>query len=410
MTEHIVRISGQRIGHMLEKPWIFVTPGQEPDGSLREYKRGKVAYAGASERWNAIGKASLAEADRVGRDGRGNRPVSGEYLESLSNLEMPPGIEDTQRAGSQRFGVVDVVVIWGKGGRDGPETPMLTRVTPVKLPGYDMNASGALSSKAFGNMSQDLETLSIQTPGVSSPAETRSTSRAPIHSSAGRMASDPSDISQMRVGSSPPESHPTTGSLKKRSSSPLTNGSSHDPLMEPFGKKPRTLENQFASISAAATIEAASSSFAPSSMIGLNPSLPRTTRSATLASEVESRASSPLSSLPPETPEREKLPTTKSVGLKPKTPPRDATLPASSPGLANMVTSQPQRSLFARKKGSWHYVPNTGLLDTGFVNNELNEDCRIGYAVDGVVRQVGATRGASFREQGVVMGCRFVVG
>lgn len=135
MTEHIVRFGGRRIGRLIEKPWVLVPSGQNPDGGLREYRRGKVAYAGTQQRWNDVSDALLAEADKFGRDERGERPVIGEYLESLAELSMPKEVEDMQKAGGPKFGVVDVVVMWGKGSKDGPDAPYIVEPTPIRIEG-----------------------------------------------------------------------------------------------------------------------------------------------------------------------------------------------------------------------------------------------------------------------------------
>ena len=111
MTEHIVRFTGRRIGRLIEKPWVLVPSGQNPDGSLRAYRRGKVAYPGAEQRWSDVSDALMVEADEMGRDAWGERPVIGEYLESLAQLSMPREVEDMQKAGSLKFGILDAVVI-----------------------------------------------------------------------------------------------------------------------------------------------------------------------------------------------------------------------------------------------------------------------------------------------------------
>ena len=134
-TEHIVRFTGRRLGRLIEKPWIIVPSGQNPDGGLRESRRGKVAYAGAQQRWKDISDSLLAEADNIGRDGSGNRPVIGEYLESLAELPMPTEVEDMQKAGGPKFGVLDAVVTWGTGNKDGPDAPYITEPTPTRIEG-----------------------------------------------------------------------------------------------------------------------------------------------------------------------------------------------------------------------------------------------------------------------------------
>lgn len=132
MTEHIVRFTGRRIGRLLEKPFVIVPSGQNPNGSLRQNQRGEVAYAGAQQRWDDLANALTAEADRIGRDEEGERPVLGEYLESLAQVSMPKQVGNMQKAGSPKFGVLDVAITWGNGSKKGPNTPYIIEPTTIK--------------------------------------------------------------------------------------------------------------------------------------------------------------------------------------------------------------------------------------------------------------------------------------
>lgn len=147
MAEHIVRFSGRKIGRLVEKPWVIVPPDQNPDGTFREDHRGEEAYAGAQPRWTAISEALEAEAKRIGRDEFGAFSLLGEYLTALANLAMPPGVEEMQKAGSREFGMVDVVVIAGKGVKDDSKCPALIEPKALRLMAkkpevhqYDTNA------------------------------------------------------------------------------------------------------------------------------------------------------------------------------------------------------------------------------------------------------------------------------
>ena len=91
---------------------MFVPPSQNPDGSLRPFKRDKVSSKSTSQRWTAVSKTLVGEADKAGRDQYGERPVSGQYLESLAALPMPPELEIMQKAGKLSLAVLDVIIIW----------------------------------------------------------------------------------------------------------------------------------------------------------------------------------------------------------------------------------------------------------------------------------------------------------
>lgn len=134
MTRHKVRFSGRKIGRLVEKPWVLVPPGQNADATSREHPHpGGEVYAGAQPRWAAISEALEAEAKRVGRDEFGVFSLLGKHLMTLANLGMPPEVEEMQKAGGPKFGVIDVVVIAGKGHKDDLKHRNLTEPTAFRL-------------------------------------------------------------------------------------------------------------------------------------------------------------------------------------------------------------------------------------------------------------------------------------
>lgn len=134
MTEHIVRFSGRRVARLMEIPWVYVPPGQNPDRSIREHKRGREAYAGASSRWEEISQMLEAEAGSLGGGEDCGNPVLSEYLSSLVKLQMPPEVEEMQMVGGAKFGVIDVIIITGKGHKDGASGTMLLEPTHLRNP------------------------------------------------------------------------------------------------------------------------------------------------------------------------------------------------------------------------------------------------------------------------------------
>ncbi len=136
LTQHF---SGRRVDRMAERPWVIVPPGQNADGSLRTSKRNKGAYVGAQERWDRIGKALDEEGEKFGRNRYGDPSVVGEYLTSLSKLEMPAEVDDMQKGGGPKFGVIDVILTLGKGQKDEPESGYLKEPTRMRLSGFHIN-------------------------------------------------------------------------------------------------------------------------------------------------------------------------------------------------------------------------------------------------------------------------------
>ncbi|MCJ1224726.1 hypothetical protein MMC12_001371 [Toensbergia leucococca] len=132
MTELTQRFSGRRIGRLMERPWVLVPPGQNSDGTLREHKRNKEAYVGAKQRWTAVSEALSIEAKRCGGSKCGGLSATGEYLASLAKLDMPAEVEEMQRAGGSKFGVLDVVVTAGRGQKDEPSQAQIPKPTPMR--------------------------------------------------------------------------------------------------------------------------------------------------------------------------------------------------------------------------------------------------------------------------------------
>jgi len=147
MIQLTQRFSGRRVDRMAERPWVIVPPGQNADGSLRTSKRNKGAYVGAQERWHRIGKALEEEGEQFGRNRYGDRSVVGEYLTTLSKLEMPAEADDMQKGGGPKFGVIDVVLTLGKGQKDEPEKGYLKEPTRLRLRGFDVNQSEEANEK-----------------------------------------------------------------------------------------------------------------------------------------------------------------------------------------------------------------------------------------------------------------------
>lgn len=125
LKSHIVRFTGCRVGRVLEKPWMIVPPGQEPNGAIRQYKRDGGLYSVAKQRWASISEALANEAGKLERDKNGKLTVLGDYLDSLAKLDMPTEVSEMQKVGGPKFGVIDVVVITGKGHKDEAGHPFL---------------------------------------------------------------------------------------------------------------------------------------------------------------------------------------------------------------------------------------------------------------------------------------------
>ena len=405
MTEHTVRFTGRRIGRLVEKPWVIVPSGQNPDGGLREYRRGKVAYAGAQQRWDDISDALLAEADKIGRDEIGERPVIGEYLESLAQHSMPKEVEDMQKAGSPKFGILDVIIFWGKGNKNGPDAPYVVEPTPIRNEGFTAINLDQLTNHVPVQVVPETTDSPYQTPKPRSEtiakasssgddSDTSPLSLAPSQSTAPNSNTSPSAASPLD------ESKDPALTLEK----PLRRSRGH--YYDVFTTK-KTLSEEIDSIATATALE---------TRAGYSPTFSTHART-TKASYASSASSSPLSSAPVT---RDPTPAqTKIVKLKVPSPTNHAT----SSGTMSAPPMQDEKAAgefltplmkrtpapgAKRERGPTQL--NADALDRGFVTPALSADCRITYAPRGIFRNVGAARGGVFREGGVIMGARFVVG
>jgi hypothetical protein len=135
--------SGVRVGHMAERPWIVLPPGQNADGSLRGLERA----TSVRERWQQISSALMQEVKARGANKYGERPPSADYLHSLATMQMSEAVNRLQNPGGRRFGVIDVVITAGDGkklnnGMSYLKTPM--RIADQRYrsrPGGEKNTS-----------------------------------------------------------------------------------------------------------------------------------------------------------------------------------------------------------------------------------------------------------------------------
>lgn len=134
-TELIQRFSGRKIARLAQRPWILISPGKDDVGFLKTNRR-STDGASAKERWEALSSALRVESEQWGQNSSGELPVIGEYLASLAKLEMPTEVEGLQRSGGPNFGVLDVVIISGKGQKDDSSAPYLSEPARLRVKGY----------------------------------------------------------------------------------------------------------------------------------------------------------------------------------------------------------------------------------------------------------------------------------
>ena len=507
MTEHVVRFAGHRVARMLEKPWIFNPPSQFSD----YVKAASHASRDAGQRWKAVSSALLKEADDLGRNSQGDRPAIGEYLESLASQPMPCNSAGMSSSLKHNFGIIDIVITYGRGAKLGPDTPYLTEPTPLKLLGFGPSSSpdedrlGSFTRKkdvgsrhsliepprtrtndATTRSSRVFRSVSALQPKIPPPTpsgEPRKISHLMTFVGDGNSRVKRQAFEALKDGDldsllkQPPEE--AWRGIATDSGAAVT---PHSPHLEPtLPSRPTPPTNKVngpspnSQAAAAALLELSTLQTANShsgrSTVPANshtsPCVPQTkpsdfksqntestlrpasfTRTSSAGPPEESSTyphspqSSALTSPPPELSDDDstnpaeaskrssrsgasiwvKLKYTQplsshastiSTDISPFKSPK-ANKATDGPPSTPLQTARPSRSQTPIQTGTFAARQSpvwcSSHLDKGFVPGPLSEGCRIGFAEPGVVRNVGSVRGGWFKEAGVLMGVRFIVG
>ncbi|GIZ42103.1 hypothetical protein CKM354_000538300 [Cercospora kikuchii] len=119
-TTHKYAINGTRIHRQIEKPWIY-----QPSAALSSSK------LNAPERWGGASVLLKHEGRSRGSNKRGDFSPSEEFLTALADLPLPERLRD-----SQHIGLIDVIIVSGKGGKDGPAHGYIARPTRLRNDNY----------------------------------------------------------------------------------------------------------------------------------------------------------------------------------------------------------------------------------------------------------------------------------
>lgn len=103
---------GRRIEACHELPWMITTKSEHTNSSISLIGKSPLALT-PLERWNKVAEMLLLEANEWGRDERGYRYPTGEYLEFLSRKAMPTELDRLPVSTGSGFGVIDVVITLG---------------------------------------------------------------------------------------------------------------------------------------------------------------------------------------------------------------------------------------------------------------------------------------------------------
>lgn len=192
--------SGLRFHWMLERAWLIVPPGQDPDGSRR---RPVASNDTLVDRWEKIQKEVLKEASARGVDKSGERPMVAKYLMEVAKLAMPPELETWSEPRGQAFGVIDVVLSYGRGFKDHLKRSYLHKPTRM---GSSRFKEGEENKSIFENISTLSKTNLEDTTGrysLRAATPERPAARVPARPRPGKTSSRTLKVEQSATLSGP---------------------------------------------------------------------------------------------------------------------------------------------------------------------------------------------------------------
>ncbi|KAL8909927.1 MAG: hypothetical protein Q9171_004748, partial [Xanthocarpia ochracea] len=172
-----VTFSGARFGRVVEKPWILVPSASDISGFGYHSIEERPASIDVESRWKEIAVALSIAAKSYGRNERDEMFAISDYLQSLVNLPMPATLPEMLETENKRFAIIDVVVTVGKGRKEHPSAPYLTKPMPLKLEGFSDPATiRAIDTPQPQNRSPSVHSTTLATGAeiVSQPLTTRS--------------------------------------------------------------------------------------------------------------------------------------------------------------------------------------------------------------------------------------------
>ena len=400
----------------------------------------------------------------------GECPVIGNYLKSLADLSMPKEVDELQKAGCLKYGILDVVILWGKGNENDPAAwaPYLEKPTPIRNEGFtttdlkyhspaqhltrttDSPHNAPPARAPYLEKSTPIRNEGFTTTDLKnhSPAQhvTRTTDsphnapQSPSEALADAKSIDgPSDTSPTLSPSPNTTTTPGSPSPTKKLQSPALPIRTPVKQARSHKKRPRLQEGEVDSDPLApprkrnAAHDAKQRERAPT-IQALQREVALRKAEAILKTEASDRertstyqalqrsedllkAEAILEAeaiLKAEALDRERalkyqaLQRSEDLVKAEAILEAEALLKAEAPDRERAPTYQAlQRSEDLLKAEA---ILEAEALGRGFVTPALSADCSITYAKSGVVRNVGRVRHGVFRDRGVVLGARFIVG
>ena len=380
-SKQLVRLTGTRFARLIEKPWLLA--------SLTDRRQISVKH-NAINRWNHIANGLLREIYRMRANGCRSSSPSRSCLESLVYLACPSEVH-TMIA----YACLDVLVVSGCRERypeetrfsKGPERPTRSFLglgdeeKPV-----DEGKIGAFNSTEASRPPVESDNVGVH----ESPHAAKTIPRKRHHSPESplddkrrqslRLYMKPRKSGTEQSSSPQSQASLTPSSASNETGIPLTGGSRLVSSTNRSKRKSTAAPSSFSGLdSNAKPIPGSDPTEASDEPISLNGA-----EDAIMGQQEIKRS------------RRQQVPQT-----------TQTTSTISSVGQENEETSMEASSLSTSPLG---IAPReTGKADANFVRPPLSEGCVVGYAPEGIVRNVSATRAAQFEESEVVFVCRYII-
>ncbi|KAI9848296.1 MAG: hypothetical protein M1837_000560 [Sclerophora amabilis] len=125
--DYLQVFSGRRIDLHKERAWVLNASPRENKGDRRRGSGlGNIRYGAAARRWEQVSLHLKEEACRWNETAPGGaKSLMESYLKSLADLKMPVEMECIQNRTIEvaAYGIVDVILLLGKGEKDGSTDP-----------------------------------------------------------------------------------------------------------------------------------------------------------------------------------------------------------------------------------------------------------------------------------------------
>ncbi|KAI4207048.1 MAG: hypothetical protein LQ346_000766 [Caloplaca aetnensis] len=379
--------SGARNHRLTEVPWILEPPRSNITETPIEPAQ---AIEQANSRWAKISNGLISAAELNGRNSQNQLSMVGEYFQSLAAVPMPEELVGMLGTGSNRFAVMDVVVVTGKGSKDGPSGAYLFRPVPLKLHGFGVHEAPSPAKSSENHTEQQPGRAKRSHADAEAVAQSAS-HQAPALNLPSRPAVPLTAIVPTKRGELP--GAPT----KKRKVH------YYDVLdtRQTIAEEMEDIAKQAADKDAIYFTERRVTRSKLADAIGVDP----------LAIDISPPKQAGSSA--PSRPVQHLTPVNRADSSSPEKPLILRHRTASHPPIAPRGPSTPQPratdtpilGISSRKSigtgasgpGKWEIPP-------------LSRDCVVTYARDGTERQIRAERGGRFREEGVLIGVRYVLG